>query len=80
MPLRVGIDISLVRDYKIRGTPGPEVWSVFAPEGQLLGTLETPERLQVRQIGCRLHARTAERRPPPNDGGGRFVEPPSRYV
>ena len=40
-----------VRDYKIRGTPGPEVWSVFAPEGQLLGTLKTPERLEVQQIG-----------------------------
>ena len=40
-----------VRDYKIRGTSGPEVWGVFSPEGQLLGTLETPERLQVRQIG-----------------------------
>lgn len=40
-----------VRDYKSRGTSGPEVWSVFSPEGQLLGTLETPERLQVRQIG-----------------------------
>ena len=41
-----------VRDYKIRGTPGPEVWGVFAPEGQLLGTLETPESLEVRQIGA----------------------------
>ncbi len=41
-----------VRDYKIRGTSGPETWSVFAPEGQLLGTLQTPERLQVRQIGA----------------------------
>ena len=40
-----------VRDYKIGGTPGPEIWSVFSPEGQLLGTLETPERLEVRQIG-----------------------------
>ena len=40
-----------VRDYKSRGTSGPEVWSVFSPEGRLLGTLETPERLQVRQIG-----------------------------
>ena len=39
-----------VRDYKMGGTPGPQTWSVFAPEGQLLGTLETPERLQVRQI------------------------------
>ena len=41
-----------VRDYKISGTPGPEVWSVFGPEGQLLGALRTPERLQVRQIGA----------------------------
>ena len=40
-----------VRHYKIRGTAGPELWSVFSPEGFLLGTLETPEQLQVRQIG-----------------------------
>lgn len=40
-----------VREYKMQGTSGPEVWSVFAPEGYLLGTVETPERLQVRQIG-----------------------------
>lgn len=40
-----------VREYKMQGAPGPEVWSVFAPEGYLLGTVETPERLQVRQIG-----------------------------
>ncbi len=32
-------------------TPGPETWSVFSTEGRLLGTLETPEHLQVRQIG-----------------------------
>ena len=41
-----------VRDYKMSDTPGPEVWSVFSPEGQLLGTLETPERFEVRQIGA----------------------------
>ena len=39
------------RHYKLTGTPGPETWTVYAPEGYLLGTLETPERLQVRQIG-----------------------------
>ena len=40
-----------VRHYSTRWTPGPERWSVFAPDGFLLGTVETPERLQVRQIG-----------------------------
>jgi hypothetical protein len=39
-----------VRHYKQRWSPGPETWSVFAPEGHLLGTVETPEDLQVRQI------------------------------
>jgi hypothetical protein len=40
-----------VRHYKLRGSGGTETWSVFAPEGYALGTVETPERLQVRQIG-----------------------------
>ncbi len=40
-----------VRHYKQRWSEGPETWSVFHPEGYLLGTVETPERLQVRQIG-----------------------------
>ncbi len=40
-----------VRHYKQRWSQGPETWSVFAPEGYLLGTIDTPERLQVRQIG-----------------------------
>ena len=40
-----------VRHYKHRWSEGPETWSVFAPEGYLLGTVDTPERLQVRQIG-----------------------------
>jgi hypothetical protein len=40
-----------VRHYKQRWTVGPETWSVFAPEGFLLGVVDTPERLQVRQIG-----------------------------
>jgi hypothetical protein len=40
-----------VRHYKERGSTGAETWSVLAPEGYLLGTVETPERLQVRQIG-----------------------------
>jgi hypothetical protein len=39
-----------VRHYKQRWSPGPETWSVFAPEGYLLGTVQTPEDLQVRQI------------------------------
>jgi hypothetical protein len=41
-----------VRDYKMSDTPGPEIWSVFSAEGRLLGTLETPERLHVHQIGA----------------------------
>ncbi len=40
-----------VRHYTQRWSKGPETWSVFAPEGYLLGTIDTPERLQVRQIG-----------------------------
>jgi hypothetical protein len=40
-----------VRHYKPGRSQGPETWSVFSPEGYLLGTLETPERLEVRQIG-----------------------------
>jgi hypothetical protein len=39
-----------VRHYKQRWAGGPETWSVFAPEGHLLGTVDTPESLQVRQI------------------------------
>jgi hypothetical protein len=39
-----------VRHYKQRWSVGPETWSVFAPEGHLLGTIQTPEDLQVRQI------------------------------
>jgi len=39
-----------VRHYSTRWTVGPEHWSVFDPEGVLLGVVETPERLQVRQI------------------------------
>jgi ligand-binding sensor domain-containing protein len=40
-----------VRHFKMRWSTGPETWSVFAPEGYLLGTVQTPEALQVRQIG-----------------------------
>lgn len=39
-----------VRHFKQRWADGPETWSIFAPEGYLLGTVETPARLQVRQI------------------------------
>ena len=39
-----------VRHYTTRWTVGPEHWSVFSPEGFLLGVVQTPERLQVRQI------------------------------
>jgi hypothetical protein len=40
-----------VRDYRLPGSEGPEVWSVFDPEGRLLGDVETPEGLRVEQIG-----------------------------
>lgn len=40
-----------IRHYKMPFAPGPERWSVFDPDGVLLGIVETPERLQVRQIG-----------------------------
>lgn len=40
-----------VRHFKMRWSTGPEEWSVFAPEGYLLGMVETPEAFQVRQIG-----------------------------
>jgi hypothetical protein len=46
-----GLDHLWVRHYRLPGAVGPEAWSVFHPEGHLLGLVEMPERLQVRQIG-----------------------------
>jgi hypothetical protein len=40
-----------VRHYQLPASQGPEEWSVFAPDGHLLGVVTTPERLQTRQIG-----------------------------
>lgn len=40
-----------VRHYPLTGNTLPQTWSIFAPEGHLLGTVETPARFQVRQIG-----------------------------
>ncbi|HET9948443.1 MAG TPA: hypothetical protein VFQ22_05955 [Longimicrobiales bacterium] len=39
------------RHYWTFSSAGPETWSVFSRDGYLLGTVETPERLQARQIG-----------------------------
>lgn len=33
------------------GMSAPQTWRVFAPGGRLLGTVVTPERFQVREIG-----------------------------
>lgn len=39
-----------VRDYA-RGPGVPTTWTVFDPEGRLLGPVEVPDRLSVREIG-----------------------------
>lgn len=40
-----------VQDYLLPGHEGPTTWSVFDPEGRLLGVVELPARFQPRQIG-----------------------------
>lgn len=40
-----------VRDYRIPGTVGPEVWSVFGRDGRVAASVETPDGLRVEQIG-----------------------------
>lgn len=41
-----------VQDYTLPGHEGPTTWSVFDPEGRLLGVVELPERFRPRQIGA----------------------------
>jgi hypothetical protein len=40
-----------VLDYPVPGAQGPGTWSVFDPDGRLLGEVQTPEGLLVHQIG-----------------------------
>jgi len=40
-----------VQDYLLPGHEGPTTWSVFDPEGRLLGVVELPARFEPRQIG-----------------------------
>jgi hypothetical protein len=40
-----------VQEYRPLAEDGPETWSIFDAEGRLLGRVDTPEGLTLRQIG-----------------------------
>lgn len=41
-----------VRDVALPGRDGPQRWSVFDPAGRLLGSVVTPERFVIHEIGA----------------------------
>lgn len=46
------LDHLWVREHRIPGAGGPKHWWVFDPNDRLLGTVETPGNVEIREIGA----------------------------
>ena len=41
-----------VQDFRPPSQEGPDMWTIFGPDGQALGRFETPENLTIYEIGA----------------------------